>query len=317
MNTGQKTAFIEALQRSAPILLDGGFATQLEAQGCDINNALWSASVLLNDPQEIVVASRAYLDVGAQCIATASYQASREGFAQLGLNATDADALMLRSVELAAQARREFLTDNDDCEYAPMIAASIGPYGAMLHDGSEYTGVYAANAGQLWSFHEQRLALFDNSDVDVLALETIPAMAEAEVLGDLLRGCKTPAWVSFSCRDGHHISDGTPIADVAQLYRDHPTVLAVGINCTPPQHTLSLIEEIQRAVPNVAILAYPNSGESYNVTDGSWSGTVAPVDCAAAAEDWIATGAKLVGGCCRMGPEHIKAMSCRILENNK
>ena len=307
-----KIAFAAALRRPGPILLDGGLATQLEAQGCDIGNNLWSASLLATNAQAIVAASRAYLDAGAECIATASYQASRDGFATLGLSAADADRLMLSSVELAQQARDEYLADNTSCGQIPLIAASIGPYGAALHDGSEYTGNYDVGTDTLRVFHAERLQLFDESDADVLALETIPSLTESEVLAQLLRACKTPAWVSFSCRDERHISDGTPVEDVASLFRDHPTVLAVGINCTPPQYVVSLIGRIRKVLPDTAILAYPNSGETYNAIENSWSGTVSPLDCATAAQDWVSAGAKLVGGCCRMRPDHIAAMAERI-----
>jgi len=316
MNHKTKTAFAAAIGEHRPIILDGGLATQLEAQGCDISNALWSASLLATDTQAIVNAGRAYLDAGAECIATASYQASRDGFATLGLAADEADALMLLSVELAKHARDAYLLDNPDCTYRPMIAASIGPYGAALHDGSEYTGSYKVDSEDLSAFHIDRLNLFDNSDADVLALETIPSIAEVKVLGELLRDCKTPAWVSFSCCDGKRICDGTRIEEAARVFRGHPTVMAVGVNCTPPQFLPPLIRAIRSTLPDIAVLAYPNSGETYDVTNNTWSGTVSPLDCATAALAWVSAGATLVGGCCRMGPEHISAMSRRLKETN-
>lgn len=300
--------FIEALGRNQPLLLDGGLATQLEAQGCDIGNALWSASLLQTNPNAIVEAMRAYLDAGAECVATASYQASREGFAGLGLSTDEASALMLLSVQLAATARDDFLAANPGTHFVPLIAASIGPYGAMLHDGSEYKGRYGVAAETLSEFHEERLQLFDACDIDVLALETIPSLLEAEVLVDLLADCDTPAWVSFSCSDDTHVVDGTPIADAVALFKDHPTVVAVGINCTPPQYAPELVRKVRAAVPDKAVIAYPNSGEVYHAEDNSWSGTVTPGDCADAALAWVEAGAKIVGGCCRMGPAHIRAM---------
>ncbi len=296
------------------MLLDGGLATQLEAQGCDIGNLLWSASLLQTNPDAIVEATRAYLDAGAKCVATASYQASREGFATLGLSAVEADSLMRLSVELAARARDEFLTANSSIEYVPLIAASIGPYGAMLHDGSEYSGKYGVSAATLLEFHEARLKLFDESDVDVLALETIPSRLEAEVLAELLVDCDKPAWISFSCRDDTHISDGTPITDVVALFKDHPTVIAVGVNCTPPQYVPELVQKVRAAAPEKAVIAYPNSGEVYCVEDNSWSGTVTPGDCATAALAWVDAGATIVGGCCRMGPDHIRAMRDALIK---
>jgi homocysteine S-methyltransferase len=235
-----RQSFSEALDRDRPILIDGGLATQLEAQGCDIGNVLWSASLLQTNPDAIVRATRAYLDAGAECVATATYQASREGFAKLGLTGDEANALMSMSVDLAALARDEYLTANPNLEYVPFIAASIGPYGAMLHDGSEYRGKYGVSAATLREFHQARLELFDKSEADVLALETIPSRLEAE--------------------------------------------------------------------PVKSIIAYPNSGEVYCVDENSWSGTVTPGDCAAAALAWVDAGATIVGGCCRMGPDHIRGM---------
>ena len=225
-------AFLKALDRTQPLILDGGLATQLEAQGCDISGVLWSAALLKSNPEAIVAASEAFLDAGADCIATASYQASREGYAQVGIDADEADALMLHSVDLARQTG------------AAVIAASLGPYGAMLHDGSEYRGDYGVSADILRSFHEPRLALFDAANVDVLALETIPSLIEAEVLVELLDACSTPSWVSFSCCDDAHISDGPPVEDAVRLFARHDKVArrrslrqrwfgASGIPCQP------------------------------------------------------------------------------------
>ncbi|HKJ21367.1 MAG TPA: homocysteine S-methyltransferase family protein, partial [Woeseiaceae bacterium] len=152
-----KQAFVRALEREAPLILDGGLATQLEAQGCDIGNALWSASLLQSNPEAIFKAMRAYLDAGAECIATASYQASREGFASVGLSGEEADELMLLSVDLAERARDEYLAANPGVDFTPLVAASIGPYGAMLHDGSEYRGNYGVSADTLRDFHAPRL----------------------------------------------------------------------------------------------------------------------------------------------------------------
>ncbi|MBT8081072.1 MAG: homocysteine S-methyltransferase [Gammaproteobacteria bacterium] len=302
----QKTAFLAALEREAPLVLDGGLATQAEAQGCDIGNPLWSASLLLDNPQAIVDANRAFLDAGAECIATASYQASREGLAQRGLSADEADELMRRSVELAIRARDEYLAANPDAPLVPLVAASIGPYGAMLHDGSEYRGDYGVSAQTLRAFHAPRLRLFDASQADVLAFETVPSLPEAQVIAELLCGCATPAWVSFSCRDDRVISDDTPIEEAVGVFRDHPVVAAVGFNCTPPQYAAELIRRIRAALPDKCVMAYPNSGEMFDVSTNAWSGTSSPLDYARAARAWHAAGAKIIGGCCRTGPDHIR-----------
>jgi homocysteine S-methyltransferase len=299
-----KTAFAAALARDVPLILDGGLATQLEAQGCDISNPLWSASLLLEQPAQIIAAGRAFVNAGAECVATASYQASFEGFAQIGVPAERASELMLLSVALAREARGES---------GVLIAASIGPYGAMLHDGSEYRGDYGVSRESLRQFHANRLQLFDTSDADILACETIPSIDEAQVLAELLAECSTPSWVSFSCCDAGRISDGTPVEEAAAVFRDHPTVLAVGLNCTPPQYATELVSRFCNAVADKAVMAYPNSGETWNAASGEWSGTAVPLDFAAAAADWVAAGAKIVGGCCRTTPAHIDAMRKKLL----
>jgi len=148
-------------------------------------------------------------------------------------------------------------------------------------------------------------------------METIPSLQEAEVLAELLLESRTPSWISFSCRDDKHISDGTRISEVASLLAGHPTIVAIGINCTPPQYVPALIGELRATAPGKFVMAYPNSGETYNVADNSWSGTVTPGDCATAASGWLEAGAKVIGGCCRMGPEHISAMRSMISETHR
>ncbi len=219
---------------------------------------------------------------------------------------------MLSSVALAAQARAEYLLNHPGTRHTILIAASIGPYGAVLADGSEYSGAYDVSASELGEFHADRIALLDRSDADLLAFETIPSCFEAEVLADLLQDVQSPAWVSFSCRDDTAISDGTPIEEAVRLFEDHPRVLAVGVNCTPPQYMLPLIRKIGAAVPEKAILVYPNSGESYEVGTRSWSGTATPTEWSKAARTWVDAGAHLIGGCCRTGPEHIRAIAASL-----
>lgn len=304
--------FLQLLARGTPALLDGGLATELEAQGHDIGSTLWSAALLRSNPQAIVRAHRAYLDAGAECIISASYQANRQGFAQLGCSDREADRLIASSVELAMEARDAFVAERRSAGAAPLVAASVGPYGAALHDGSEYRGRYGIGQERLRTFHEARLQLLDASGADVLACETIPDRDEAGVLAVLLETAQTPAWLSFSCRDERSISDGTPIAEVAADLALHPTIRALGINCTAPRYVVSLIREIRRGAPDKAVVVYPNSGERYDADNNRWLGTVTPFDCATAAGEWLAAGATLIGGCCRMGPAHIAAMKAAV-----
>jgi len=305
----KKTGFAALLATRRSILIDGGLATQCEAMGCNIDGDLWSAVLLQSDPQALIAAHRAYLDAGAEVIATASYQASRKGLMATGVSAADADALIVSSVALAMRARDEFLHDNPEIERIPLVAASIGPYGAVLHDGSEYTGQYDIAEDGLREFHRSRLELLDASEADLLACETIPSAAEAMVLCELLSESHHPAWISFSCCDEKHLCDGSPLADAVALFRDHPSVLAIGVNCMAPELAVPLIHEIKATAPRKSIVVYPNSGEVYKSDDNSWSGTVTDIQCEQSAQQWIEAGADLVGGCCRIGPSQIAAMA--------
>jgi homocysteine S-methyltransferase len=295
------STFDKILAAKRPIVIDGGLATQLEAQGCDINNPMWSASIIVENPQAIVDAHRAFLDAGAEIIISASYQ-------------TVDPELVAGAVNLAVQARDEFVRDNPDA-IAPLVAGSIGPYGAVLSDGSEYTGDYGVSSAELFDFHSSRVAQLDAGAADILACETIPSYDEAIALRDLLADASSPAWVSFSCRDGSCINDGTSIEEAVGLFRDHPSVRAVGVNCSGPQHIASLIRKIRVALPEMPILVYPNSGELFNANDKTWSGTTTDSDWMPAAQEWLAAGATLVGGCCRTGPEHIHAIQQTIRES--
>ena len=305
-----KSAFAALLKENRTVLLDGGLATELEAQGHDIGGVLWSAGLLRDDPQAIVAAHRAYLDAGAEIVISASYQASRAGFHQLGIDADDADALIVSAVSLARQACDEFMAGDAKRDKQPLVAASIGPYGAVLMDGSEYTGNYGVPDTVLRDFHAQRLALLDSSGADLLACETMPSLQEAAVLAELLTAAQTPAWISFSCRDDNALSDGTPVTEAAAMLKDHPKVLAIGINCTPPQFATALVERIATAAPDKAIVVYPNSGEHYVASDKRWSGTA--TSGGFVVEEWLAAGATFVGGCCRVGPDQIAAISVML-----
>lgn len=304
--------FESALKHSDPVILDGGLATQLESMGFDIDGALWSAKLLASNPRAIVDAHRAYLDAGADCIISASYQASREGFALIGKTPEEADALIASSVALALNARQEFMAENTATDRAPIVAASVGPYGATQNDGSEYTGDYSIGVDELRAFHEQRLMLLDRTGADVLAVETIPNAVEAEVLADLLNEVDTPAWISFSCRNGKELSDGTSLAEVTEQFADHPRVHAVGVNCTAPEFISPLISILKNAAPKKKIVVYPNSGETYHSHDNSWSGMTCDFDNEFDVAAWRTAGAKFIGGCCRTGPDNIAAIKARL-----
>lgn len=285
-------------------VLDGGLATRLEEYGRDLSGGLWSARLLADDPGLVRRAHRDFFDAGADVAVSASYQASFTGFAEQGIGRDEAAALMLRSVRLAAQARDE--------AGGGLVAAGIGPYGAVLADGSEYTGDYGLDADALADWHRERWHLLAGSGADLLACETVPSFEEARALALLMdESPEVPVWVSFSGRDDVHVSDGTPIADCAALFKDRPQVVAVGVNCTAPRHVASLVAAAVAASGRPG-LAYPNSGEAWDAQARAWTGPVDPEEFASGAQDWRAAGARLIGGCCRTGPGHIRRIRAHI-----
>ncbi len=297
------------------MVLDGGLATELEARGHDIDDALWSARLLIDEPEAIRRLHLDYLEAGADCIVSASYQASLPGFVRQGSSEAAAERALRRSVELALAARDEFWAtpENRAGRQRPLVAASIGPYGAFLADGSEYSGDYDLDAAGLADFHRRRLGLLALCGADLLACETIPSAIEARVLVGLIEeipGCRT--WVSFSCRDGQRICDGARLAAIAAEIAASPRVIAVGVNCTAPRHIGTLISAV-RGVTVKPIVAYPNSGETWDAESMQWlASDRAPAALTAAAE-WIERGARIVGGCCCTGPGEIRDLRRRLL----
>lgn len=309
------TRFVAALAAGGPILLDGGLATQLEAQGNDLSDRLWSARLLLEAPEQVVAAHLAYFRAGSRVATTASYQATFEGFAARGIGHDAAEGLLRRSVALAAEAREAAAGEDAAAGRAPVarfVAASIGPYGAMLADGSEYRGSYGLTATRLRDFHRERLAVLASTPADVLAVETMPEVEEAAAVVALIGEVPGAAgWVSFSCADGAHLRSGAPIEEGVAAVDGVPGVLAVGINCTAPEHVDELVGRI-RAVTALPIVVYPNSGEGWDAVARRWTGVVADRVDAAAASRWLTLGATLVGGCCRVTPDQIAGLALAL-----
>jgi homocysteine S-methyltransferase len=267
---------------------------------------LWSAGVFLSNPEAIEEVHRAYLEAGAEILITASYQMSFPGLARVGLNEEQARAMLRGTVELARRTR-------DRCGVEAMIAASVGPYGAILCDGSEYRGNYGLGVEQLVEFHRPRFEVLGSAGADLLAIETIPSLDEARALLQLLEESQAPpAWFSFSCRDAAHIADGTPIARAAEMLRGVDAVAAVGVNCTAPEFVSGLMDEI-RTVSDAPIVVYPNSGEVWDPRRRSWSGAASSSSWIRMAGEWASRGAWAIGGCCRVGPDLIRQVAtlCR------
>lgn len=285
-----------------PLVVDGGLATRLESYGCDLGGDLWSARLLAEAPELIARVHRDYFEAGADVAIAAGYQASVDAFVGRGYSRGEASRLIARSVELAVAERDVF--------GAGLVAAGVGPYGAALADGSEYTGDYDLDEEGLYDWHRERWKVLTETGADLVACETLPSVAEARALARLLE--ETPgvrAWFAFSCADDTHISDGTPLREVAaELAPDHEAgrVVAVGVNCVPPHDVPHLVQQV-RAV-GVPAVVYPNSGEVWDPNERVWTGSRSAEGFGEAAADWSANGAVLVGGCCRTGPDHIRSV---------
>jgi homocysteine S-methyltransferase len=282
------------------LVADGGLATELEARGADLADPLWSARLLLDAPDAIAAVHAAFFTAGAQIATTASYQASFEGLAARGVDQRGALALLRRSVELARAA--------GGAASGHWVAASIGPYGAARADGSEYVGRYGLSVAELAAWHRPRLEVLAGVGADVLALETVPDIDEAEALVGLVREAQVPAWLSYTI-DGMATRAGQPLTDAFAVAAGVPQIVAVGVNCCAPADVLPAIE-IARRVTGKPVIAYPNSGERWGA--GGWAGPArfSPE----LVPRWVAAGARIVGGCCRVRPADIAAMTALLRE---
>lgn len=299
------------LERAGVVILDGGLATELERRGADLRDPLWSAKLLIEHPELIRAVHEDYFRAGADVGTSASYQASFPGFTQRGLNVQQATELMCRSVRLVQEARDRIWDDPEirQSRCRPLVAASIGCYGAARHDGSEYHGNYGLSVQQLMDWHRPRLAVLAACGADVLACETIPSLIEAEALARLLQEFPdTRAWLSFSCRDDRHLCGGAALLEAVEIAQTVNRVIAVGVNCTAPQFIDGLLNSV-RGHTNLPLLVYPNSGERWNAQQHSWEASAAPLDWSEAARRWHVTGAQLIGGCCRTTPAIIRQIT--------
>ncbi len=294
----------ESIQEAhGTIVLDGGLATELERRGADLRDPLWSAKVLVEDPDAIRRVHEAYFEAGADVAISASYQATFEGLARRGIERAESARLMRRSVELA----REAAGGNR------VVAASVGPYGAMLGNGAEYTGLYDKDEDELVAFHIPRFEALAEAAPDVFAAETIPSFVEAGALVRALgRVSEIPAWVSFSCRDGGHICDGTPIDKAVEVVATAPSVVAVGVNCTSPLHVERLIESISDTTDK-PVVCYPNRGSFWDPMRKAWTDPPRQ-DSRPALRPlaWREAGAAMIGGCCGTTPEDIAAIAAAL-----
>jgi len=284
---------------SGPVVLDGGLATWLESAGHDLADELWSARLLVDDPDAIAAAHRDFIDHGSQVVTTASYQATIDGFVRRGHTPHRAAELIRSSVAIAR-------TVADAAPARPVwVAASVGPYGAALADGSEYRGDYGLSHADLVRFHRPRMALLAEAAPDVLALETVPDVREAEALLTALEGLGVPAWLSYTIA-GDRTRAGQPLAEAFGLAAGHPDVIAVGVNCSSPADATAAVP-VAAAVSGKPVVVYPNSGEHWDAGQRRWSGHAS--DLGRLAPRWVRDGARLIGGCCRVSPVTIRRLA--------
>jgi homocysteine S-methyltransferase len=284
------------------VVLDGGMSNQLESAGYDLSDELWSARLLAERPEAVTQAHLAYFRAGADVAITASYQATFEGFARRGIGHDDAARLLTLSVDLAREAARQAADEGVD---RPLwVAASVGPYGAMLADGSEYRGRYGLGVDELERFHRPRIEVLAAAAPDVLALETVPDADEGAALLRAVRGLGVPAWLSYTV-DGRRTRAGQPLEEAFATASDVDEVIAVGVNCCAPEDVEPAVE-IAARVTGKPVVVYPNSGEAWDAEARAWTGRTR--FGAGQVKTWRDAGARLIGGCCRVGPEAIASI---------
>jgi len=307
------------LHPNTPLILDGALATYLESLGANISDSLWSASILLTQPSLIHRTHLDYFRAGANIAITASYQASIPGLIQhLNLDEHAAKDIVKKSVELAQSARSEYLSSSPSAQKPLFVAGSIGPYGAYLANGSEYTGSYSLPLEAMKSFHRGRMQALVDAGVDILACETMPSRAEVEALLELLvtEFPGTEAWFTFTLRDSEHIADGTALSDIASLFEDVEQVVGLGFNCVPDDLALAALRKL-RPLTEKALVVYPNSGESWNAMAREWEGSrTEGSNLAHKTVEWWDAGARMIGGCCRTTPGDVQTM-CEALKDLK
>ena len=296
--------FDELLNRKKLAIADGAMATELEARGCDINDELWSAKILAENPALIEQVHYDYFEAGADIGISASYQATVPGFIKKGFTREESEKLIMDSVKLLINARNRYMEKHPEKDL-PLAAGAVGPYGAYLADGSEYRGDYVStDRNEIEKFHRERMILLKKAGADILACETLPCLWEAEIILKIAEEIDMPCWFSFSCRDGLRISDGTSIKECAELLNNRKLVKAVGANCTHPQYISDIIKNI-RDVSDKPVIVYPNKGEEYDAVNKIWLGARDGKDFRQWAGQWYNDGASIIGGCCRTSPSDI------------
>ena len=284
---------------SGPWPIDGGLSGELEKLGHDLGDDLWSARLLRDDPDAIAIVQRAYVQSGARVLITSSYQASRLGFMNVGMTAQEADDLMRTSIRIAQEVAQEV-------DHKVWVAASVGPYGAVLGGGQEYQGNYGKTHDELVAFHRERIEVLASAEPDLFACETIPDIVEVKALLEVLADYPNiPAWITMSCKDGEHTCAGQPIAELGALTENHSNIVAIGVNCTMPEFVESLFTNL-RTTSTKPFIVYPNTGRVWDGANHCWVGEGLETIPSVVVGQWVHRGAKLIGGCCGLGPVAIE-----------
>jgi homocysteine S-methyltransferase len=276
-------------------LLDGGFSTALEELGNTLDTSLWSGELLKSHPDQVRAAHKLFVDAGAQILITSAYQITYPGCAALGWSKEDVDKALRDSTELARFP-------------GVKVAASVGPYGAFLADGSEYRGNYGLSKDELKDFHRDRLKVLIATKPDLLAVETIPELTEARAIIELIQeiDSSVPFWISFSCKSEDELSSGEKFSDAVALVNSASSAIAVGINCTKPAFITPLLTSASSVIPYVV---YPNSGREWDARAKLWRGPVNSSFEESDIQAWKSLGATVIGGCCGVSPKDIRTLA--------
>ncbi len=304
-----KASLNEILEQNGIMIIDGSMSTALEHMGADLNNKLWTASILANQPELVKQVHLNYFRAGADCGITCSYQATIPGFMAQGYTEEEAEELIRRSVELFLKARDEWWQEEgkDTGRPYPLCLGAVGPYGAYLADGSEYRGNYGLSDGELYDFHRRRMEILHKAGSDILLIETQPSLQEVLVEARIAEELGAEFWISFSCLNGKQICDGTMIRDCAEALdpEKYPHLKMIGVNCTKPEYLVSLIKEL-KAGTSLPVAVYPNSGETYDPKTKTWSASGCSTDFGDYALQYMMAGADAVGGCCTTVEKHVQ-----------
>ena len=294
------------------VVVDGAMATELEKLGVNTDNELWSATALIENPEAITAVHKSYFEAGADIAITNTYQANVSEFMKLGLSESDSKNLIKQAVKVALDARNDYYRELSKEEREkralhPLIAGSVGPYGAYLADGSEYRGDYDLSKNGYQDFHRPRMQLLAEAGVDLFAMETMPNFSETKALADLLKNVFPDkyAWLSFSIKDPQTLCDGTALQNAVEYFNDDQQIAAIGVNCTSLENIEQAVKNI-RSVTNKPIVVYPNNGDIYDPKSKTWTDNPQADTYSQLVPKWLAAGANLIGGCCRTTPDDIR-----------